>query len=212
MGHRHSRFTTPKQFFVAIRLLTATANHRRNVSNHHSTTVVPHQQHVFRRRKLFRRGDARWQDRILGKGLAQRSPAPSPPATKNRRAKSHASNGHVNLVQRLIGLHQWENNEQLSDVVVRFGDHPEDVFHGHKAILSSWSFWFRNDFMSPAWRKANSKEIILHGDKPTYPYLLLRALYVPGNKFHISEPWLDREAANAAEMTLTKRALFSISV
>ena len=61
-------------------------------------------------------------------------------------------------------------------------------------------------------QEVNAKGIVLHGDESTTLHLMLRALYLPENKYHISEPWLDREAADAAEMTFSKRAVFFISV
>ncbi|KAJ4991432.1 hypothetical protein SVAN01_03079 [Stagonosporopsis vannaccii] len=115
-------------------------------------------------------------------------------------------------VQRLIGLHQWEDNTKLSDVIIRFGDGPDDIFHGHRVILASSSFWFYNAFLGPEWEESTSREIRLHGDDPTALHLVLRALYLPENKYHPSEPWLDRSAAEMAKLTLSKRAVFSISV
>ncbi|CAI6340723.1 unnamed protein product [Periconia digitata] len=42
------------------------------------------------------------------------------------------------------GLHRYCNSEQHSDIKIRYGLQGENVFHGHKVILSVASDWFKN--------------------------------------------------------------------
>ncbi|KAH6643781.1 hypothetical protein C7974DRAFT_382211 [Boeremia exigua] len=43
-------------------------------------------------------------------------------------------------------------------------------------------------------------------------HLVLQALYLPGNKYSLSEPWVDVDAAKLAQVTPSKRVVFSVAV
>ena len=45
-----------------------------------------------------------------------------------------------------IGLEQFKNPTELSDIKIKYGAHGERVFYGHKVILCKEARWFKAAF------------------------------------------------------------------
>lgn len=58
----------------------------------------------------------------------------------------------------------WYKNTLLADITIKYGDHGEKEFVGHRLVLCSVSEWFMKT--SENFKEANDQVMIVKGDRP----------------------------------------------
>lgn len=90
-------------------------------------------------------------------------------AVKLARKSNHTRNDEVSKKVRPEPRQvksSWYNNPKLSDITIKYGEHGEKQFDGHRFVLANSSEWFMNASSHSEFRESTSRVITLKEDHP----------------------------------------------